>query len=66
MFNRRHFEKSSSLEDRLAAESRRLRDAAKRTDSIIERERLIRKARQAETASHISEWLRSAELQPPK
>lgn len=66
MFSRRHFEKSSSLEDRLAAESRRLRDAAKVADSIIDRERLNRKARQAETASHISEWLRSAELQPPK
>ena len=66
MFNRRRFAKSSSLEDRLAAEVRRLRDAAKAADSLTERERLLRKARQAETASHISEWLRSAELQPPK
>jgi hypothetical protein len=27
---------------------------------------MIRKARQAETGSHMSEWLRSPGLQPPK
>jgi hypothetical protein len=30
------------------------------------RELLLRRARQAETASHISEWLSSPELQSPK
>ena len=30
------------------------------------RELLLRRARQAETAAHISDWLRSPELQPPK
>jgi hypothetical protein len=29
------------------------------------RDHLIRKARQAETGSHMSEWLRSPGLQPP-
>jgi hypothetical protein len=32
----------------------------------VERERLMRRARQAETGSHMSEWLRSLGLQPPK
>jgi hypothetical protein len=31
-----------------------------------ERDALVRKARQLETASHINQWLSSAELQPPK
>jgi hypothetical protein len=31
-----------------------------------EREALVRKARQLETASHINQWLSSPELQPPK
>jgi hypothetical protein len=44
----------------------RLRQEAKGTPHGVERERLIRKARQAETDSHISEWLRSPGLQPPK
>jgi hypothetical protein len=30
------------------------------------RELLVRKARQLETASHISEWLTSTELKPPQ
>jgi hypothetical protein len=32
----------------------------------LEREMLLRKARQAETGSHISDWLRSPGLQPPE
>jgi hypothetical protein len=32
----------------------------------IRRDELIRKARQTETAAHMSEWLRSSGLQPPK
>jgi hypothetical protein len=31
----------------------------------VERDRLIRRARLAETASHMSEWLSSKGLQPP-
>jgi hypothetical protein len=30
------------------------------------REALLRKARQCETGSHMSEWLRSPELRPPE
>jgi hypothetical protein len=55
-----------SLEDRLAEEAKRLREKAKLLPPGAARETLLRKARQAETGSRISEWLRSPELQPPK
>ncbi|MCP3395401.1 hypothetical protein NLM27_42545 [Bradyrhizobium sp. CCGB12] len=44
-----------TLEERLAEEAQRLREAAKDTAPGIEREHLLRKARQCETGSHISE-----------
>jgi hypothetical protein len=46
--------------------AQRLREQAKALPPGIERDELIRKARQAETASHLNEWLTSPGLQPPK
>jgi hypothetical protein len=66
MQKRRRFTQTEPLEKRLADEVSRLRKEARGTPPGIERERLIRKARQAETASHIQEWLTSRELQTPK
>jgi len=66
MQKRRRFKQTQSLEQRLDQEACRLRGAAKQMRPCAERERLIRKARQAETASHLSEWLMSPRLQPPK
>lgn len=63
---RHHFTQPKSLEERLAEEARRLRKEAQGTPPGIERDTLIRKARQAETGSHMSEWLRSPGLQPPR
>ncbi|MBR0826734.1 hypothetical protein JQ596_14385 [Bradyrhizobium manausense] len=63
---RRRFKQTISLEERLAEEAKRLREKAKALPPGIERDTLLRKARQAETGSHMSEWLRSPELQPPK
>ena len=63
---RRRTKQIKSLEDRLAEEAKRLREKAKSLPPGAARETLLRKARQAETGSHISEWLRSPELQPPK
>jgi len=62
---RRHFAQIDSLEVRLANEAAKLREEAHGTPHGIERERLMRRARQAETGSHISEWLSSPGLQPP-
>jgi hypothetical protein len=66
MLGRRRIAQTSSLEQRLAQQAVRLRKQAQGTPFGVERERLLRKARQAETASHLSEWLRSPGLQPPK
>ena len=62
---RRRFKQTLSLEERLAQEATRLRDEARLLPPGAEREALLRKARQAETGSHMSEWLSSPGLQPP-
>ena len=54
------------LGTRLALEALRLKGEAKALPRGAEREALIRKARQMETASHVDEWLSSPGLQPPK
>ena len=63
---RRRFEQPQSLKQRLAEQGKRLREEAKLIAPGVERDTLLRKARQAETAAHIDEWLRSRGLQPPK
>lgn len=54
-----------SLYQRLNDEAQRLRKEARGTH-LVERERLIREARQAETASHIDKWLSSPGLRAPR
>jgi hypothetical protein len=54
------------LEERLAEEAKRLREEAKLLPPGARREQLLRKARQAETGSRLSEWLRSPGLQTPR
>ena len=63
---RRRFKQTDILEDRLAGEALRLREEAKAMKPGPERERLLRQARQCETGSHMSEWLRSPGLQAPE
>ena len=62
---RRRFTQTDSLEERLAEEAKRLREEAKLLKPGAARDDLIRRARQAETGSHMSEWLRSPGLRPP-
>ena len=62
---RRRFKQTQSLEERLAEEAKRLREEAKSLPPGAVREALLRKARQAETGSHMSQWLSSPGLQPP-
>ena len=54
------------LEERLTEQAKRLRKEAQGIPPGIEREKLIRRARQAETGSHMSEWLRSPGLRAPE
>jgi hypothetical protein len=63
---RRRFKQSAPLELRLGEQAERLRKEARGTPPGIEREKLLRRARQAETAAHMQEWLTSPGLQPPK
>ena len=60
MQRRRSFPDGSTQEaERLRAEAEKLRPGP-------QRHALERKARQAETAAHIDEWLKSPGLRPPE
>ena len=62
---RRRLKPAESLEERLGEEAKRLREEARLLPPGAVREQVLRKARQAETGSHVSEWLRSPGLQAP-
>ena len=66
MQQRRHFRQTEPLEKRLTDEAVRLRKEARGTPPGIERERLMRRARQAETGSQIHAWLTSPGLHAPE
>ncbi|KJC51716.1 hypothetical protein UP09_02165 [Bradyrhizobium sp. LTSP885] len=55
-----------SVEQHLADESIRLREEASAMPPGVERDRLIRMARRAETASRVNAWVTSPGLQSPK
>jgi hypothetical protein len=56
-----------SFEERMAEEAERFRNAAEEQPvGSTARELLLRRARQAETASHMSDWLRSPGMQSPR
>ena len=59
MPERRRFTQTTSLEESLAKEAAQLRKQAQGTPPGVERDLLVRKARRAETASHMTEWLAS-------
>ena len=65
MQRRRRFKHTISLEERLAEEAKRLREQAKALPHGPQQEDLLRRARQAETGSHMSEWLRARGLELP-
>jgi hypothetical protein len=57
---------TTSLEERLALEAKRLLEQAELLPHGPDREAAVRRARMAETGCHINQWLRSPGLQPPK
>jgi hypothetical protein len=63
---RRRLKQLKSLEERLIEDAKRLREEAKLLPPGAVRDATLRKARQAETGAHVSEWLRSPGLQPPR
>jgi hypothetical protein len=62
---RRRFRQTLTLEERLTEEAVRLRAQVDLLPPGEPRDELVRKARQTETASHMSEWLKSPGLRPP-
>ncbi|MGY4501079.1 hypothetical protein ACVWYH_005010 [Bradyrhizobium sp. GM24.11] len=63
---RRRVKHNRSLEERLGEQATQLKEQAAQLPAGAERERLLRKARLAETGAHLSDWLTSPGLQPPK
>ena len=63
---RRRIKHEASFAERLAGQAQRLREQAQTLPPCIERDDLIRRAKQAEAASHINEWLSSPGSVAPK
>lgn len=63
---RRSFKNTLTFPERLTKEAERLRMEAETKPPGQERNDLLRKARQAETAAHIDQWVSSPGLQAPK
>jgi hypothetical protein len=62
---RRRFKQTEPLEERLIEQAKRWREEAQSVRPGLGRDGLIRKARQAEAAAHVTDWLTSPGLQPP-
>lgn len=63
---RRRFKQELTLEQRLANEAVSLREQAEMLPPGALRQEVLRKARQCETGSHMSEWLRAPGPRPPE
>lgn len=66
MQRRRRFKRSISFHDRLAKWANQVLEQANSLPSGPERDALIKKAQQADTASYLEDWAHSSRLQPPK
>jgi hypothetical protein len=66
MQKRRRFKHTQSLKDRLALFQEDARKAADELPPGPARQNMLDKARLAETAMHLDEWINSPGLQPPK
>jgi hypothetical protein len=63
---RRRIKHTRSLEERLTEEARRLREEAEGLPPGAKKESLLQKARENEIVAHMTEWITSPGLQPPK
>jgi len=66
MLKRRRTKQTIPLKDRLAAFAKEMVEQASILPPGAEKEDLLRRARRADTASHLDDWANSLELQPPK
>jgi hypothetical protein len=63
---RRIQSKPHSFEQRLTDEALRLRALGLNLPPGLQRDEILRKARQVDIAAHLNDWLRSPGLQSPK
>jgi hypothetical protein len=63
---RRRFKQTVSLKDRLALFAEEVRQKALQLRPGPEQDALLKKARQADTASHLNDWANSPGLRPPE
>jgi hypothetical protein len=63
---RRRFKQTAPLDERLRGQAKADRERAEKLPPGREREELLARARRADTASHLTEWLASPGLQPPR
>jgi hypothetical protein len=66
IMDRRRTRHPKSFNDRLAQDAEEARTRAETLPPGPERDTLLKRARQADTAMHLSDWLSSPGLQPPK
>ena len=62
----RRLNQTKPLDQRLDERAKRLRQEARGTPPGFAREMLIRRARQAETAAQMQQWILLPALRPPK
>jgi hypothetical protein len=66
MLKRRRSKQTIPLKDRLAAFAKEMVEQASLLPPGEEKDDMLRRARRADTASHLDDWANSLELQPPK
>lgn len=66
MKKRRRFKQTETLQDRLNKFAANSREQASTMPAGAERDQLVKKARQADTAAHLEEWMTSLGLQSPR
>jgi hypothetical protein len=63
---RSRFKQVVSLKDRLIQQAQNFRRQAEEMPAGVQRDELMRKARQAEMTAHLDDWISSPGLRPPK
>lgn len=66
MKKRRRFKQTTSLKDRLVSFAKATRERASLLRPGAEKEELLKKARQADTAARLDDWANSRGLRSPK
>lgn len=64
--HRRRVKQTRSFEERMAEQVTKLKEQATQLPAGPERDALLRLASPAETGAHLSDWVQSPGLQPPK